>query len=297
MKILCSRSILIRGAFELWAYSKDPNNFVSQLKSSPFIHEEKFANSSFKIQVESFNKKLQNDVKIGKIEQLNFLPFNGPIVMKNPEFTFGLFEFYGFNRQQSSEKPEKMFFGRFLFEGQREVIATHSLKKRKFISNTSMDPAISLLMANIAKVKECDIVIDPFVGSGSLLVAAAHFGAYVIGTDIDFKLMYGLSKPSRAGCKEREQDENIESNLKQYGMQGRYIDVILSDASVPIFRPGFKLDAVICDPPYGIRESSEKVGSKNIVTKIPDDLVPDHYPEKIHYNLEEIIKDLNELCC
>lgn len=39
-----------------------------------------------------------------------------------------------------------------------------------------MDAQLSVLMANQAQVKPNDIVIDPFVGSGSLLVAAAEFG-------------------------------------------------------------------------------------------------------------------------
>lgn len=39
-----------------------------------------------------------------------------------------------------------------------------------------MDPQLSILMANQALVKPGHLVMDPFVGSGSLLVAAAKFG-------------------------------------------------------------------------------------------------------------------------
>lgn len=60
-----------------------------------------------------------------------------------------------------------------------------------------MDPQLSLLMANQAKVKNGDIILDPFVGSGSLLVAAAHFGGYVVGTDIDFLMLHARTRPSR----------------------------------------------------------------------------------------------------
>ena len=312
VRLLCSRSILIRSAYELWAYSTNSNDFISNLKSSPYIHDSKYSTSSFKIQVEAFNKKLSSGAKVAKIEQVDFLPFNGPIVMKDPDHTFARFEFYGVKDKnkdkdkETSEEPEKLFFGRLIAEGQRDLISKHSLKSRKFISNTSMDPAISLMMANIGKVDQSDIVIDPFVGSGSLLVAAAHFGAHVVGTEIDFKLLYGLSRPSRAGCKERDQDESVESNLDQYGLRSKYVDVLLSDASMPVFRPGFEWDAIICDPPYGIRESSERVGRKKNEARIPDHLVPDrcpdhlvpdhlvpdHYPAKVHYNLGEIIQDL-----
>lgn len=39
-----------------------------------------------------------------------------------------------------------------------------------------MDAQLSLLMANQALVCDGDLVFDPFVGTGSLLVSAAKFG-------------------------------------------------------------------------------------------------------------------------
>lgn len=63
-----------------------------------------------------------------------------------------------------------------LADGNRGRIHEISLKTRKFIGNTSMDATLSLLMANQAMVKQGDLVYDPFVGTGSLLVAAAKFG-------------------------------------------------------------------------------------------------------------------------
>lgn len=64
-----------------------------------------------------------------------------------------------------------------------------------------MDPQLSLLMANQAQVKNGDLVLDPFVGSGSLLVAAAQFGAYVLGTDIDYLMLHARTRPSRISQK------------------------------------------------------------------------------------------------
>lgn len=52
-------------------------------------------------------------------------------------------------------------------ESGRSLIQELSLKKRTFIGNTSMDPQLSLLMANLGKVSIGDFVLDPFVGSGS----------------------------------------------------------------------------------------------------------------------------------
>lgn len=66
-----------------------------------------------------------------------------------------------------------------------------------------MDPQLSLIMANQAQVQKGDIVLDPFVGTGSLLVAASHFGGYTLGTDIDFLMLHGRTRPSRISQKVR----------------------------------------------------------------------------------------------
>ena len=44
-----------------------------------------------------------------------------------------------------------------------------------------MDPELSLIMSNMCKVDKGSFVYDPFVGTGSILVAASHFGAIVSG--------------------------------------------------------------------------------------------------------------------
>lgn len=64
-----------------------------------------------------------------------------------------------------------------------------------------MDAQLSLLMANQAKIKNGDIILDPFVGSGSLLVAGAEFGGYVFGTDIDYLMLHARTRPTRISQK------------------------------------------------------------------------------------------------
>jgi len=47
------------------------------------------------------------------------------------------------------------------------------------------------MMSNQALVKEGDCVLDPFAGTGSILVAASHFGALCFGSEIDKELLQG----------------------------------------------------------------------------------------------------------
>ena len=46
-------------------------------------------------------------------------------------------------------------------------------------------------------------MFDPFAGSGSVLVACAHYGGYVMGADIDGTLVHGRGCSSRADAKHK----------------------------------------------------------------------------------------------
>ncbi|XP_076245629.1 tRNA (guanine(10)-N(2))-methyltransferase TRMT11 isoform X2 [Calliopsis andreniformis] len=179
-----------------------------------------------------------------------------------------------------------------LTSGQRDLIQKYSLKTRKFIGNTSMDPQLSLIMANQAQIQKGDIVLDPFVGTGSLLVAASHFGGYTLGTDIDFLMLHGRTRPTRISQKIREKDEGVAANMSQYGKSSYYIDVVVSDFSYPLWRPDLRIDAIVTDPPYGIREATERIGTTKVNPVIEEHQASSHIPSKIGYGLPQIYKDL-----
>lgn len=40
------------------------------------------------------------------------------------------------------------------------------------------------------------------------------------------------------------------------------MDILVADFSTPYIKHDFKFDAIITDPPYGIREKAKKVGNK-----------------------------------
>jgi tRNA (guanine10-N2)-methyltransferase len=52
---------------------------------------------------------------------------------------------------------------------------------------------------------------------------------------------------------------NLYSNFKQYGLSDP-AGLLRADTHRPPFRAGLSewLDAIVCDPPYGIRESARK---------------------------------------
>lgn len=56
-----------------------------------------------------------------------------------------------------------------------------------------------------------------------------------------------LGRSSRKNQKWRGPDENIRANLRQYGIQKMYVDVMVSDASKPVWRDAALFDAIITD--------------------------------------------------
>lgn len=176
-----------------------------------------------------------------------YLPVKGEVCLNNPDVCFQYIEYYGIEHKNPPELPYFVFFGRKIAYGLRQLIKKLSLKTRKFIGNTSMDAQLSLLMANQARVQPGDLVLDPFVGSGSLLVAAAQFGGYIFGTDIDYLMLHARTRPSRIRQQKREKDESVLANMKQYNLEDRYVDVLVNDFSIVFWKEGFKFDSIITD--------------------------------------------------
>ncbi|XP_006614919.1 tRNA (guanine(10)-N2)-methyltransferase homolog [Apis dorsata] len=291
---ISSRAVSVRFCIELWANSKTIEDLHSKLKNYPISEINKYAgpHKSFKIIVETFCKHFSQSEKIKKIDSFSYLPLEGPVRLNNPDTTLCYIEFYGLDPNNIPEKPYELFFGRWITSGQRNLIQKLSLKTRKFIGNTSMDPQLSLIMANQAQIQKGDIVLDPFVGTGSLLVAASHFGGYTLGTDIDFLMLHGRTRPSRISQKIRGKDENIATNMSQYGKRSYYIDVVVSDFSYPLWRSDMCIDAIITDPPYGIREATERIGTTKLNPVIEEHQASSHIPSKIGYDLPQMYKDL-----
>ena len=236
---IVSRSISTRYCVELWGDGSSTEELHKSVKGfcrdredlvSPHRHK------SFKVYVEAFMKKFTLEERLEKIETFSYLPTDGPVRLKDPELTLCCFEFYGFDHNNLPSAPERCFFGRCVGEGRRSLVTRLSLKSRRFIGNTTMDPQLSLLMANLGGVREGDLALDPFVGTGSLTLACAQFGARVLGSDIDFLMLHARTRPSRKGQKRRAVDESVRANFEQVGLDSNYVDVVVCDAANPPWR-------------------------------------------------------------
>ncbi len=106
-------------------------------------------------------------------------------------------------------------------------------------------------MANQALARPGAIMLDPFVGTGSILVSCGHFQSVCFGTDIDWLVLHGKTKGATA---------NVMDNFRQYKLP--LPELICHDNSCPVWRGDEWVDGIACDPPYGVRAGARKTGKK-----------------------------------
>ena len=134
--------------------------------------------------------------------------------------------------------------------------------KRPFFYPGSMSPKLARCMVNLTGIRKGDLVLDPFCGTGGILLEAGIMGAKVIGVDIDEKMVNGTIK-----------------NLNYCGVKD--YNVFQGDAR-KINLPN-KVKAIATDPPYGISASTGGEESQNL------------YAEAL-VKMEEILMDTGRLC-
>ena len=115
--------------------------------------------------------------------------------------------------------------------------------KRPFFYPGSMSPKLARCMVNLTRIHTGETLLDPFCGTGGILIEAGIVGARVIGTDIDYKMVKGTR-------------ENLQHcDIHDY-------QVFQEDAR-NLQLPN-KVDAIVTDPPYGISASTGGESSENL---------------------------------
>jgi tRNA (guanine10-N2)-dimethyltransferase len=139
----------------------------------------------------------------------------GPVSLKKPEIEF---------RAILSE--DRCYLGRVLFTFDRGSFDKRNPGKRDFFHPGVMMPRMARTLVNIAGVQQGDIMLDPFCGTGGILIEAHLLGARPVGSDFDSLMVLG-SRQNIAGS-----------------------DLMLADAtSLPFVNR--TIDAVVTDFPYG----------------------------------------------
>ncbi|ETV94767.1 hypothetical protein H310_11723 [Aphanomyces invadans] len=260
---VAARCVLVKGIYRYIASGSTYDELLQHAMTETPLHP---VDGTWSLWVDCFGLRLSlqgQDQRRHRITSV--LDFPGNVQLKNAQFIYWLFEDKGVLPTEIAVK--QVIFAREITPVDSHVttrhwIDKHRLKKRKFIGPTSMDHELSLLMANLALVVPSTFVCDPFVGTASVLVACAQFGAMCIGGDIDPQPLHG----TRPGL-------NIAANFAQYGLP--VPDLLRWDVAHPplncrLRNPTLQFDAIVCDPPYGMRESAQSTSiDQGKVTALP----------------------------
>ena len=115
--------------------------------------------------------------------------------------------------------------------------------KRPFFYPGSMNPKLARCMVNLSRIKEGELLLDPFCGTGGILIEAGLIGCKVVGSDIYWKMQNGTA-----------------INLDYYGITD-YRTFHLDVRELKMYE---KVASVVTDPPYGISTSTGDVEGDDI---------------------------------
>lgn len=248
------RSILTRAIYEYWGDADTYEELHESIQSQDFFQKNKelYHNDTFKFEFDTYRGNNKSN-RIKQIEKFSYLDFKGKINLKNPQQVFTVIEEYKpISENIPGKDPIHLIFGRLIQTGDRLSMDRYDLKKRPYKGTTSFEAELSLVSANIAQVKPGTIMYDPFAGTGSFLTAGGHYGALVIGSDIDGRMIRGKGASA-----------NINTNFKFYGESSKFLDVLTMDFTHNSLRSNLVIDTILCDPPYGIRESIKVLGARD----------------------------------
>ncbi len=160
------------------------------------------------------------------------------------------------------KKPDKIFFGVLtngklvfgikLAEITPKTFSERRPRKKPFFHPSAMPSKLARCMVNLARAKAGELVLDPFCGTGSVMVEAALVGCRVLGLDVKRRMI--------VGCQE---------NLGHFSVESEGL-VMADSRRLPLTR----MDHAVTDPPYGRSATTMKSTTKQIVKGVLSSAFP-----------------------
>ncbi|MBS7624770.1 MAG: TRM11 family methyltransferase [Candidatus Bathyarchaeia archaeon] len=123
------------------------------------------------------------------------------------------------------------FFGLRLAEIKHKDLSERRPRRRVFFHPSALTAKIARCMVNLAQARAGELLLDPFCGTGGILIEAGLIGCRTIGFDIKRFMAEGSMK-----------------NLRFFGIEPEAL--IVADARLPPISPN-SVDRIVTDPPYG----------------------------------------------
>lgn len=153
---------------------------------------------------------------------------HGRISFKNPDFIVRAFHL------------DQWYAGIEIFSGIGPEFRARRAPMRPFFSPISIHPRHARFMVNIAETGEGECILDPFCGTGGILLEGGLLGRKVIGNDWSLQMSTGAKL-----------------NLKYFGIR----DCRVENEDFLGMKVSDKVDAIVTDFPYG---KNSRLSQKNL---------------------------------
>jgi len=148
---------------------------------------------------------------------------------------------YTIDRKVDLNKPDieiraiitnkKVYVGIKIFKIDRTNYEKRKVQNRPFFLPISLHPKVARVLVNISGIKKNEVLLDPFCGTGGILIEAGLIGIKIIGSDIEDKMIKGSKK-------------NLDFyGIKKYKLYKEDIGHIMNKID--------KVDCIVTDMPYG----------------------------------------------
>jgi tRNA G10 N-methylase Trm11 len=156
----------------------------------------------------------------------------GEVNLEHPDYQMVYLEdcqSYEDKEIDQSSRRKRLLFGRLVGSG-KNIAHKYDLKTRPYVFSSSMNPvcahvaAVAALPSAPFHAEAQDtregVVLDPFCGTASTLVAAAHLGMKVVGTDIF--LGSGMNAPKSSSSISSGRPRSSASQLRLSGVYDNF---------------------------------------------------------------------------
>lgn len=153
--------------------------------------------------------------------------------------------------------PEKTYIGLIKKIKPKRFFYYRVAGRRPFTLPSAMQPDLSRCLVNLSRTKIGGRILDPFAGTGGIMIEAILLGYEVYGVELKRWIALGALR-----------------NLKYYtpGLE----NIVVGDARKLMFRKSF--DSMVTDPPYGRSTTIPDYSLTNLL-------------ETFFYELREYLKD------
>ena len=189
-------------------------------------------------------KEIKKQSSVNKLEQRGSIAIKYKNRSKNIDsqpIIKALAEIYTRDREVTLDNPDieirglitnsMVYIGYKRAKVNRSQFENRKVQNRPFFSPISLHPKLARALVNLSLIKKEETMLDPFCGTGGILLEAGLIGARIIGGDIEDKMIEGCKKTlDFYKVKDYKLYRSDIGNIK------RYID---------------KVDAIVTDLPYG----------------------------------------------